>query len=567
MIEPGTVIDGYRVLRTVGSGGMGTVYAADDPRLPRLDALKVLGAELSADADFRARFQREADIAAALDHPNIVSIYDRGETADGHLWIAMQLVDGIDAEHALNDGAMTAHRAVRIVSDVAEALDYAHERGVVHRDIKPANFLIAAPGQPDERTLLGDFGIARALDDAAITATATVMATADFAPPESATGAELTASSDLYSLGASLFRLLTGASPYQEVEGTAAQLLAHVRRPPPQVSARAPWLGDAFDTVIATAMAKDPAGRYGSGHDFAQAAAAALRQARRQAGHTGPQDTIATSRSAAWAPSPEPSAPDGAGSPPASSQSIHGRSRRRRTALFAVAATVVAVAAAAAGVLATRSDPDSGPGPPTGAAAPAPPSATAAAHVAEADLPALLLDPAIVNGIIGAPLTAEKPGAGLDPTEFASVQIECASVMLPILKATYSDSGYVATYTQGFAADPNGNSAFESVVAFPSTEMAETFVERRSQIWQPCGGTEFTLRAMGGLPERTYQFDAPQNTGGVLSAVATRVGKPIACQHALASRQNVVIDVFACVSPAVTDQGVEIARQIADKIH
>jgi Protein kinase domain len=134
VLTVGEVVAGYRIERVLGSGGMGSVYLAANPTLPRLDAVKVLSAELSRDPDFRARFVREADVAAALDHPQIVSVYNRGETDDGQLWIAMQFVDGTDADAALRAGTMTAPRAVHIISEVAKALDFAHAHNVVHRD-------------------------------------------------------------------------------------------------------------------------------------------------------------------------------------------------------------------------------------------------------------------------------------------------------------------------------------------------------------------------------------------------------------------------------------------------
>ena len=237
MIGVGSVVSGYRVQRVLGSGGMGTVYAVTDPQLPRLDALKVLPAELSSDTEFRARFQREADIAAGLDHPNIVSVYDRGETPDGRLWIALQLVDGTDADAALRAGTMTPARAVHITAAVAEALDYAHGRNVLHRDIKPANFLLSGPIGADERVLLGDFGIARAADDTGMTATNSIVATMAYAAPEVLDGRTVDYRADLYSLGCALFHLLTGQPPYADARGMAAQAMAHLSRPVPRPSA------------------------------------------------------------------------------------------------------------------------------------------------------------------------------------------------------------------------------------------------------------------------------------------------------------------------------------------
>src|SRR5690348_11795456 len=183
MLSAGWVFAGYRIERLLGAGGMGTVYLARDPDLPRSNALKVLSPELSRDPDFRARFIREADVASSLDHPNIVSIYRRGEF-EAQLWIAMQFVDGTDADAALRAGTMTPARAVHIVTEVGKALDYAHQRGVVHRDIKPANFLLSGTVGPDERVLLGDFGIARALDDVGLTGTGSVTTTVAYAAPE-----------------------------------------------------------------------------------------------------------------------------------------------------------------------------------------------------------------------------------------------------------------------------------------------------------------------------------------------------------------------------------------------
>ncbi|MCV7192671.1 serine/threonine-protein kinase [Mycolicibacterium brumae] len=276
-LEPGAVVSGYTIERQLGSGGMGAVFLARHPSLPRSDALKVLSAELSRDDQFRSRFLREADLAATLDHPNIVRVYTRGQTEDGQLWIAMQFVDGTDADAALRAGTMTPARAVRIVSEVGKALDYAHERNILHRDVKPANFLLAGEPGPRERVLLADFGIARALDDATrLTATGSVMVTVAYASPESLQGQPIDFRSDLYSLGCTLYRLLTGRAPYGADGTTSAVMMAHVSAPPPKITDVMPGLPPAIDEVIAKALAKDPAQRYSSGRELAAAAAAAF---------------------------------------------------------------------------------------------------------------------------------------------------------------------------------------------------------------------------------------------------------------------------------------------------
>src|SRR4051812_8052324 len=156
-LDVGSVFAGYTIEGKIGSGGMGVVYRARHPNLPRSVAIKVLSEELSGDDEIRRRFLNEAELASSLEHPGIVTVHDRGET-DGRLWISMQYVDGSDAEKEIKNGRMTPQRAVHITSEVAAALDYAHRRHILHRDVKPANFLLSAD---DERIYLADFGIAR----------------------------------------------------------------------------------------------------------------------------------------------------------------------------------------------------------------------------------------------------------------------------------------------------------------------------------------------------------------------------------------------------------------------
>lgn len=274
VLNAGTVISGYRIERELGSGGMGTVYLTANPVLPRRDALKVLSSELSQDPPFRARFLREADLAASLDHPNVVTVYTRGETEKGQLWIAMQYVAGSDAQKEIDDGRMTAKRAVHIVSEVAKALDYTHRRNLIHRDVKPANFLLAPN---DERIFLADFGIARALDDSVgLTQSGMVMATVSYAAPETLSAGQVDARADIYALGCSLYRMLTGDAPFASSGGLTTVMMAHLTQPPPRVTDRAGHLPQAIDSVIAKAMAKNPNDRYQRAGDFAKAAAAAL---------------------------------------------------------------------------------------------------------------------------------------------------------------------------------------------------------------------------------------------------------------------------------------------------
>lgn len=277
-MSPGTIVGGYRIMRVLGAGGMGTVYLAKHPSLPRTDALKVLGGELSRDYEFRTRFEREANLAAGLDHPNIVSVYNRGEE-HGQLWIAMQYVDGTDAaaELARDPHAMNPLRALRITTEVGKGLDYAHRKGLLHRDVKPANFLLSAPADgEEERVLLTDFGVAKANDDTTeLTQTGSFVATIAYAPPEQLTGSPLDHRADVYSLACSFFKLLTARNPYPGTQ-PALVMMGHLHEPPPLATAVNPGLPPAIDHVFARAMAKNPAERFNSCREFTDAAASAL---------------------------------------------------------------------------------------------------------------------------------------------------------------------------------------------------------------------------------------------------------------------------------------------------
>lgn len=276
-LNVGDVVSGYTIEGVLGAGGMGTVYRARNPSLPRSDALKVLSSTLSQDPQFQARFSREAELAATLDHPNIVTVYSRGETATGELWIAMQYVAGSDADAELDNGPMPAPRALHIITEVAKALDYAHRRQVLHRDVKPANFLLA---DDDERVFLADFGIARALDETAgLTQTGTFVASIAYASPESLGGSPgIDQRTDVYSLGCSFYRLLTGESPFAHTVGMPAMIAAHLYEPPPRLTDVRPDLPPALDAVIMKALAKEPRDRYQTAGALAKAAADALNE-------------------------------------------------------------------------------------------------------------------------------------------------------------------------------------------------------------------------------------------------------------------------------------------------
>jgi serine/threonine-protein kinase len=270
----GQVIAGYTILRWLGTGGMGEVYLAQHPRLPRRDALKVLSATVCAESEYCERFKREADIAATLWHPHIVEVHDRGEV-DGQLWISMDYVQGIDACRLLLErypNGMPPDKVVRIVTAVADALDYAHQRGLLHRDVKPANILIANPGTDDERIMLADFGIARRVGEVSdLTGTNMTVGTVAYAAPEQLKGEDVDGRADQYALAATAFQLLTGAPPFQH-SNPAVVISKHLTADPPEIGTGHPELSG-LGPVLGKALAKSPNQRYDRCMDFARALA------------------------------------------------------------------------------------------------------------------------------------------------------------------------------------------------------------------------------------------------------------------------------------------------------
>ncbi|MET7767572.1 protein kinase [Nocardia sp. NPDC005366] len=285
MLRSGEVFAGYSIERLLGQGGMGAVYLARHPRLPRLTALKLLNRELFSDDEIRARFEREADLVAQLDHPNIVTVFDRG-IEDEQLWISMQYIDGVDAS-TVDPRTLPPHRAAQIITETAAALDYAHAKDVLHRDVKPGNILLAH-GAGQERVLLTDFGIARPREDTRqLTKTGSFTATLAYAAPEQLTGGQLDHRTDQYSLACTLYWLLSATVPFDSPH--AVQVIeGHLRRPPPPVTAHRPDLPVELDAVLGRALAKRTPDRFDSCAEFAAAVRVALSRNGSRPG-TGPR--------------------------------------------------------------------------------------------------------------------------------------------------------------------------------------------------------------------------------------------------------------------------------------
>lgn len=286
-LAEGDTFAGYTVVRPLGKGGMGEVYLVQHPRLPRYEALKILPAQFTVDREYRERFNREAEMVARLWHPNIVGLHDRGEF-DGQLWITMDYVEGTDAGQLLRDrkgAGLPPDDVVRIVSGVADALDYAHQRELLHRDVKPSNILLAQDGQKYSRALLADFGIARWVQDSSgLTATDMTVGTVAYAAPEQLMGQALEGRADQYALAATAFHLLTG-QPLFAHDNPAVVISNHLTAQPPAIGERIPELSG-LAPAFERALAKAPADRYETCTDFAEALAEGLSAAAQELGAT-----------------------------------------------------------------------------------------------------------------------------------------------------------------------------------------------------------------------------------------------------------------------------------------
>ena len=396
----GTEIAGFRIESVLGRGGMSVVYLAEQTRLGRKVALKILASGLiERDESYRDRFLQESRVAASLDHPNIIPIYDAGEEA-GCLYIAMRYVEGRDLAQILEqEGPLGLGRTIFILDQVARALDAAHERELVHRDVKPANVLLV--GNSD-RVYLTDFGVAKPTTSGGLTRTGFFIGTPDYSAPEQIEGREVDARTDVYALGAVLYSCLTGLAPYAR-ETEVAVLQAHLLEPPPRIKDQRPELPRGLDRVIAMGMAKAKEDRYPTCGDLLHAAEAAAHERPSTglaAGRTGlaagstgfppkpaahqaigSPDTMlapgavapseATAQASASATDPEPpsvQAPPSQEPPPqapaAREPSGRGSPPGGRVVVIVLAAAVVALAAVLAVVLATRGggSPAAGPG-------------------------------------------------------------------------------------------------------------------------------------------------------------------------------------------------------------
>jgi serine/threonine protein kinase len=379
--DPDIQIAGYRIEARLGSGGMGEVYRAVQLSLDRRVALKVLAPKLAADDVFRRRFLRESRIAASIDHPSIIPIYETGEDR-GLLYIAMRYVDGMDLATLLRrDGRLAPARALAIMTQVASALDAAHARGLVHRDVKPGNILLAAaPAGGDGHCYLCDFGLIKQVDpqlaQSALTATDQFVGTIPYVAPEQIEGRALDGRADVYALGCVMFQCLTGSVPFERMNDIEV-VFAHMREPPPAVSDRVPGLPPAVDAILARAMAKSRDDRWPTCSALVSALAAELR-------HTPARSPTpsadADTRSMLMPPAAKPRAAPPRGASPAASPGVVSPAAPPGVAPPAMPPAAMPPAAMAPGAAGAAADPRTepiarrpGPPPPP---PPAPPPTT-----------------------------------------------------------------------------------------------------------------------------------------------------------------------------------------------
>jgi eukaryotic-like serine/threonine-protein kinase len=327
----------YRLVRRIAAGGMGEVWEADDTVLGRRVALKVLVEELAADDQATRRFVREARATARLAHPNVARVYDFGRNG-GAPFLVMELLEGRTLADRLGSGPLPPAEAARVAAAVADALDAAHQRGIVHRDVKPSNVMLTAAG--DVKVM--DFGIAAAAGEAHSTTGSGLYATVAYVSPERVAGEPATPASDVYSLGAVLYELLCGRPPF--TGGSPALVArAHLHDPPAPVRQLAPWVPPRLAETCEAALAKDPAARPSS----AAALAARLRAAARPAAGGGQEPTRAMS-SAPAAPPAAPTVQVTAARP------VWRRRRRRATVLLGAVLVALLAVAGARELLASR---------------------------------------------------------------------------------------------------------------------------------------------------------------------------------------------------------------------
>jgi serine/threonine protein kinase len=539
-------------------------------------ALKLLPHDWSADAEYRARFMREADLASTLWHAHIVGVHDRGEEA-GQLWITMDFVDGLDAGRLLADrypGGMPVEEVARIVTAVAGALDHAHKQGLLHRDVKPANIMVThSDDEGEQRILLTDFGIARDVNDiSGITQTNMTVGTVAYSAPEQLLGEHMDGRADQYSLAATAFHLLTGSHLFPD-SNPVVVATRHVNVPPPALADRRPELAD-LDPILAIGLAKRPEDRFKRCSDFARAFSEQLSPAG------------APTQAAATRPAPiRAAAPERATAPPAP----HRGNRKARTPrFFAAIAAVVAVILTAGLIVMWRpwerqpprsSQESAGPSTSVVDSPPAAPAATAALPPPPSPptfppkaIDQVFLSAAQLSNVLGVTVTSNPAGGGAGGLAITSTSYGMSDHSGQVTPPSCVGVVFTGEHEVYVAADPaaikvqiygnlygSGSNAGpyrleQTAAVLASAEQALLFVKSSQAQWETCsqGKVDASLGYENG---RGYTLGKVQRQGDLITVtMASNGGEtgPDACQQSLGAAQNVVVETRTCAVPNTT---------------
>ena len=582
----GTPFGRYLLVELLGRGGMGEVWRAHDTETDRIVAIKLLPAYLSGDEEFEHRFRREAHAAARLNNPHVIPIHHYGEI-DGQLYVDMRLIEGRDLQTVLADGPLDPERAVRIVEQIARALQAAHKVGLIHRDIKPSNVLLDA----DDFAYLIDFGIARAIDETRMTKSGNTIGTFEYMAPERLdTGADEDARADIYSLACVLYEALTGQPPFPG-DSMAHLVNAHLNTPPPRPSSTQPNMPLQVDNVIATGMAKDPNLRYATPIELADAARDAITDPIARPAPslmqraTEPTSSPVTPAAATkyrqsqsplspWAPAStqhgaEPLAPRVADVASAQ-ETFHPfptpKPRRRTGLIAAIVATVVVLASGIIGVTGYLLLKGRHPSQTPTAQSPRPSSPISSALQSPPPPPnslnGLLLSVDQINTAMGATgMISVGTMTALPDNSFAVSDPACLPLSGAAEAKVYANTGYSAVRAQ-VVAKAQQNAVNQAAVLFPSAQAASAFFAASTQGWQGCANRQFTLSANGN--SQVNNVGPVSDANGTLSATVTPANSLGVCERALTAANDVVIDVTACLGP--TGAAVDIAHKIAARV-
>ena len=573
-LSDGATFAGFTIVRLLGSGGMGEVYLAQHPRLPRRDALKLLPPEWSADEEYRTRFVREADLASTLWHPHVVGVHDRGE-ADGQLWISMDYVDGLDAARLLADrypAGMPVEDVVRIVTAVAGGLDYAHKQGLLHRDVKPANIMLThLDDDGEQRILLTDFGIARNLDDiSGLTATNMTVGTVAYCAPEQLLGEDIDGRADQYALAATAYHMLTG-SPLFSNSNPAVVISRHLNTEPPALADIRPEL-TGLDPVLAAALAKRPQDRFSRCTEFALSLSEQVNSASR------------STPAAPTTPAPVRRPPPASAREPRRSHDEPVPDRTKRNPWKVAAAAVLVVVAGTVAVWAflkpsgPEVSPHETPQLPTSTVQTPEPAPTTTSPLPPPSPPTLspqaidrvLLTADQLSSVLGVDVTNEPSGgvtgilamnASSYGTSDHSTQVvprSCVGIAFTGEHDVFSgtDSPDIKTQTFGSMYQTAAKGPYQlsqTAAVFSSANAAQAFMTKSQSQWQACSRSEVQVN-LGFENGRGFTTGTTQRDSDLITiSMASPPGENSAdaCQQALGVKLNVVVEARACEVPDV----------------